>query len=396
MTVDSIPSVAPQTARRAVAAFFFISGFTYSTWASRIPAIQQQMHFDEAQLGAVLFALPAGLMLMLPVTGFLLRRFSSRNVMLAGALLFNVMLATLGFTCYTWQLVAVLFCFGASRNLFNISLNAQSLGVQAMYNRYIIAVFHGIWSLAGFGGAALGVLAVYLNIAPSWHFLLVSIPLTAMIIACYPRTLHQLPAPYERKTRFALPGKTMLRWGFSCFAAMACEGTMYDWSGIYFKKAVHASGKGATIAFVVYMVAMAIGRFTGDRIAGCWGIKRMLQYSGALICGGLLLAALLPWALTAGLGFILVGFGVSCVVPLVFTMAGKSTTLSSGPAIAAVSTVGYIGFLVVPPLIGFIAQAFSLRWSFAFIALFGLLITALVSRGAASADGKNTSTINDL
>jgi MFS family permease len=121
----------PRTARIAIAVFFFISGFTFSTWASRIPAIQQEMHLDEAQLGAVLFALPAGLMGMLPVTGFLLRRFSSRNVMLAGALLFNVMLALLGFASHTWQLIIVLLCFGASRNLFNISLNAQSLGVQA-------------------------------------------------------------------------------------------------------------------------------------------------------------------------------------------------------------------------------------------------------------------------
>jgi len=169
-------------------------------------------------------------------------------------------------------------------------------------------------------------------------------------------------------------------WGLTCFASMACEGTMYDWSGIYFKKAVHTSGKTATLAFVVYMVAMTIGRFTGDRLANRLGIKKMLQYSGALICGGLLTAALLPYAFSAGLGFIMAGFGVSCVVPLVFTMAGKSTSMSSGPAIAAVSTIGYIGFLLVPPMVGFIAQASSLRWSFAFIALFGALIAVFVSK----------------
>ena len=387
--------IPPRTARIATAGFFFISGFTYATWASRIPSIQQQMHLNEAQLGAVLFALPAGLMGMLPVTGFLLRRFSSRNVMLAGALFFNIMLASLGFVTHTWQLVFVLFCFGASRNLFNISLNAQSLGVQALYNRYIIAVFHGIWSVAGFGGAALGTLAVSLNLAPSWHFLLVSIPLTALVAVFYPRTLHQLPAPHERKSRFSFD-KGLLKWGLTCFASMACEGTMYDWSGIYFKKAVHASGKTVTMAFVVYMVAMTIGRFTGDRMANRFGIKRMLQYSGLLIGLGLLTAALLPYSISAGLGFIMAGFGVSCVVPLVFTMAGKSTAMSSGPAIAAVSTIGYIGFLVVPPLVGFIAQASSLRWSFAFVALFGAMITVFVSKTDTLPPVKNAPLIDDF
>lgn len=395
MTENAPQAISPRTARIATAAFFFISGFTYATWASRIPSIQQQMHLDEAQLGAVLFALPAGLMGMLPVTGFLLRRFSSRKVMLAGALLFNLMLALLGFATHTWQLVLVLLCFGASRNLFNISLNAQSLGVQALYDRYIIALFHGIWSLAGFGGAALGTLAVSLDLHPSWHFLLVSVPLTAMVLAFYPRILHQLPAPHERKTRFSFD-RGMLKWGLTCFASMACEGTMYDWSGIYFKKAVHASGKASTLAFVLYMVAMTIGRFTGDRLTNRFGIKTVLQYSGALICSGLLIAALLPYGISAGLGFVMAGFGVSCVVPLVFTMAGKSTAMSSGPAIAAVSTVGYIGFLVVPPMVGFIAQASSLRWSFAFIALFGALITVFVSQTGKLPPVKNAPLIDDF
>ncbi|HSC38786.1 MAG TPA: MFS transporter, partial [Chitinophagaceae bacterium] len=310
--------------------------------------------------------------------------------------LFNIMLALLGFATHTWQLVGVLLCFGASRNLFNISLNAQSLGVQALYNRYIITVFHGIWSVAGFGGAALGTLAVSKEWPTSWHFLLVSIPLSAMIVFFYPRTLHQLPAPHERNRRFSFPSKGLLKWGFTCFACMACEGTMYDWSGIYFKKAVHTSGKTATLAFVLYMVAMTIGRFTGDKLANRLGIKTMLTWSGMLICGGLLTAAVWPYAISAGLGYVLAGFGVSCVVPLVFTMAGKSTTMSSGPAIAAVSTVGYVGFLVVPPLVGFIAQASSLRWSFAFVALFGALITALVSQTKSAPSVLDTAVIDDF
>lgn len=386
MLSGTVKTVSPHKNRIATAVFFFVSGFGYSTWASRIPAIQQRLHLNEAQLGATLFALPVGLMLTLPVTGTLLSRYSSRYIMLTGTLLFNLMLSVLGFVQQTWQLVIVLFCFGSSRNLMNLSANAQSVGVQTLYDRSIIATFHGIWSLAGFGGAALGSWMVAQGINTSWHFLIVGILLIIFALVFYPHSLHQPPKPEERKKGFSFPDKNLLKYGFISFASMSCEGTMYDWSGIFFQKAVHASKEIVTIGFVVYMVAMTIGRFTGDRLATRYGIKPMLTYSGILIFSGLMCATLLPFPVTAGLGFMLVGFGVSCVIPMVFSTAGKTKGMTGGAAIAAVSTVGYIGFLVVPPMVGFIAQTANLRWSFALVALLGLLITWLIKKEATIKD----------
>jgi MFS family permease len=372
----------PRKSRLATAVFFFVSGFGFSSWASRIPTIQQNLHLNEAKLGAVLFALPAGLMCTLPVTGYLLRRFSSRYIMVAGAMLFNIMLCLVGFTQQTWQLVLVLFFFGSSRNLFNISANAQSIGVQAMYDRSIIATFHGIWSVAGFAAATIGSVVVSLSIPPSWHFLTVCIILTGLCLYFFPNTVHQQPQPHERlqKTKFRIPEKALIKLGFICFASMACEGTMYDWSAIYLKKAVHASREMATAGYAVYMVAMMLGRFSGDKMANRIGVKAVLKYSGLFIFAGLLLAAALPYTITVGLGFLMTGFGVSCVVPMVFSMAGKIKHMSGGPAIAGVSTIGYFGFLIVPPTVGFIGEQFNLRWSLALIALFGALITWLVSQ----------------
>jgi MFS family permease len=377
--MDSAPD-SPLKARIATAVFFFVSGFGFSSWASRIPTIQQNLHLNEAQLGAVLFAMPAGLMLTLPVTGYLLRRFSSRYIMITGAVLFNIMLCLVGFVSQTWQLAVVLFFFGSSRNLFNISANAQSIGVQKLYGRSIIATFHGIWSTAGFAAAAVGSLIVSMSIPPSWHLLAVAIILTGLCFAFFKNSVHQRPQPHERKQSFQLPDKALIKLGFICFASMACEGTMYDWSAIYLKKAVHASKEMATVGYAVYMVAMTIGRFTGDKLANIIGIKAMLKYSGLLIFSGLILSALLPYTISAWLGFVMTGMGVSCVVPMVFSMAGKVKHMSGGPAIAGVATVGYFGFLIVPPTVGFIAEEFNLRWSFALIALFGALITLLVSK----------------
>jgi MFS family permease len=368
-----------RTARLAIAVFFFVSGFGFSTWASRIPNIQQHLRLNEAELGWVLFALPAGLMVTLPFTGMLLSRYNGRYVMLAGAIVFNVMLTMIGLVSSTWQLMLILFFFGCSRNLFNISLNAQSIAVQKMYDRSIIASFHGIWSLAGFGGAALGALMVAMNQQPLLHFFVVAIILTSLLLYFFQYTPDQQPAAHERQPLFVVPGKALVKYGVISFASMACEGTMFDWSGIYFKKVVGAPKDLVTVGFALYMVAMTLGRLTGDRVVGFLGIQQVLKYSGVLIFTGLITAVAFPFYLPACVGFIMVGFGVSCVIPLVFSLAGKSKTMGSGPAIAAVSSIGYLGFLLIPPIVGFIAQTSNLRWSFLMIAFMGLIITWIVS-----------------
>ena len=370
----------PGQARRAIIVFFLVSGFGFATWASRIPTIQHRLGLNEAELGGVLLAMPAGLMLTLPLTGWLLQRFSSRQVMLVGAILYNVVLALLGWATHTWQLVALLFCFGSSRNLLNISMNAQSVGVQARYGRSIIASFHGVWSVAGFGAAALGTLLVGQSVGTGPHFGTVAAVLTVVALLGYRHSLALAPSPtVARRPSFAWPDKALLQFGAIAFASMACEGAMYDWSSIYFEKAVLLPKISATLGFATYMVAMTIGRFSGDWAANRYGVRAVLHYSGLLIGAGLLLAALVPLPLVAGLGFVLVGLGVSCVIPMVFGLAGKAT-LSSGAAIAGVSTVGYFGFLLVPPLVGFVAEVANLRWAFGLIALFGSLILWLVGQ----------------
>jgi len=370
----------PRKARISGTVFYFISGFGYSAWASRIPSIQRHLHLNEAQLGAVLFAMPAGLMLTMPLTRHLLMRFSSRSIMLAGAIAFTIMLALLGFATYTWQLAAILFCFGSSRNLFNLSLNAQSVSVQTLYDKSIMTFFHGVWSTAGFAGAAIGYIMVSFNITTTWHLFAVSILMIAASLYFYPDTIYHKPSAQEKKPVFSMPDKFLIKFALICFACMACENTMYDWSGIYVEKALHGSKRTATAAFVFYMVAMTISRFAGDKMVVRLGIKRILHYSGWLILSGLLLAALIPNTIVCYFGFILTGAGVSCVVPLVFSMAGRSKTMSGASAIAAISTIGYLGFLIIPPLVGFIAQAAGLRTAFGLIALLGGLIVLMVNK----------------
>lgn len=371
------------TARRmriAVAVFFFLSGFTFSSWASRIPTLQQQLHLNDAQLGSVLLALPLGLILTLPLTGILLGRVSSRYVMLAGALLYAVLLPALGLINAVWQLVALLFLFGSSRNFLNIAINAQSVGVQAMYSRSIITSFHGIWSVAGFTGAALGSLMISCNVSIFIHFTIVGVLSLIMTMLAYGDALQEDNNANKKKTLLALPDKPLLKLGLIAFGSMVCEGTMYDWSGIYFQKEIHVPDNYIGIGYAAYMCTMATGRFVGDRMVNKYGVKRMLQVCGSLIAAGLLLSVLLPFFSTGLAGFMLTGFGVSCVVPLVFSVTTKNTKMAAGPAIAAVSVVGYLGFLLGPPVIGYISEAVNLRLAFALVAILGFSITLLAGK----------------
>jgi MFS family permease len=370
----------PAQLRIGAAIYFFISGFGYSTWASRIPTIKQQLHLNEAQLGTVLFALPIGLMFTMPITSRLLSTYSSRIIMLIGSLFLSIVLALIGFSSNMLQLIIMLFCFGSARNLMTLSINTQGVAVQALYRKSIMATFHGIWSLAGFSGAAVGLLMVYFNVATSWHFTIVSIVLTIFTLYFIKDTVYQVPVKQDRKPVFSLPDKYLIKFSFICFASMACENTMYDWSALYFQKEINPDKTLATAAFVIYLVAMTTGRFVGDRLVTRLGIKTVLKFSGIFIFFGLMTAVFLPYTATVALGFILVGLGVSCIVPMIFSLAGKSKSMSSSSALASISTIGYLGFVLVPPFVGYIAQTASLRLSFGIIALLGALIVYLVSK----------------
>ncbi|MCV9928361.1 MFS transporter [Flavobacterium sp. LS1R49] len=369
----------PKGFRLANTVFFFVSGFGYSSWASRIPNIKAQLHLTEAQFGAVLFAFPIGLMLTMPFTGRLLNKYSSRYCMLLGAVLFNIVLALPGFSAFVWQLVIILLIFGASRNILNLSMNAQALEVQKLYPKSIMTRFHAVWSLAGFAGAGLGYVMVAQNIAPSHHLLGISIAMMAITAFFYPMSIHTEPVPVKKKF-FSMPDKNLIKFAIICFVSMACENTMYDWSGIYFQNILHASPKLTTAAFVFFMTAVTLGRFFGDYAVMKLGVKRILFYSGIFIMIGFLTCFLLPFIYPTIFGYVLIGIGVSCVVPLVFSIAGKSKSLSSGSALTSISTIGYLGFLLVPPMVGFISEFLSMKWAFLVMAFLGGIMILMVNK----------------
>jgi fucose permease len=379
--MDETERLQRRKSRIANAVFFFISGFGYAAWASRIPTIRTNFQLSDSMLGALLFAMPIGLLCTLPVTNYLLSRNSSKKIMLIGSVFFNGVLCLTGFVTQVWQLFIILFCFGSSRNLLNISMNTQAVSVQKLYrDKSIITAFHGIWSIAGFSGAALGYILVSSGVGIQWHFPIVGIVMIAITLYQYPHTIAAPPDTQKHKKLFALPDRSILNYAIIVFICMACENTMYDWSGVYFQKAMKTSQSVATGAFAVYMIMMTLGRFAGDRIVNRIGVKKMLLYNSMLLTTGFVLVVLLPYPFTGILGFILIGLGISCISPLFFGLAGKSSLYSSSSSLASISSISYLGFLAVPPLIGFISEATSIRISFGIIAVLAGIMIVLISK----------------
>lgn len=372
------PTVSPRANRAAVAAFFFIVGLSFASWASRIPDIKSKLHLNDAELGGLLFALPVGSMVCLPFAGWLVAKYGSKRIVTVATLCYPIALLVIGLANSVWTLVPVVFVFGFLGNLCNISINTQAVGVESLYGRSIMATFHGLWSLAGFCGAAIGTFMVSENIEPFWHFMVICIALITLVIASQRFALAK-DATHPDQKLFAKPDKMLWMLGLIAFSCMVCEGTMFDWSGVYFQKVVEAPKELTTLGYVAFMGTMAGGRFIGDRVVTRFGKKKVLEGSGIVITTGLLTAVAFPHIVTATIGFLLVGIGVSSVVPVVYSAAGKSKKLSPGVALTAVTSIGFLGFLLGPPIIGFIAQAFSLRWSFTLIAVLGFCTTILAS-----------------
>lgn len=381
----SLSLTTPRSYRIAVGSFYFTQGLVFSSWASRIPDIRTSLHLNEAALGSVLFAIPIGQLAAMALSGYLVSRFGSRRMLAWAALLYPGTLIFLGAAPTVWFLSAGLFFFGMAANLHNISVNTQGVEVERLYGRSIMATFHGLWSLAGFTGGLLSTWMAGTSVSPFIHFCFVGMATTVILMTMYGSTVphdrgRTVPHKTESRPVFVKPDRYIVVLGVIAFGCMACEGVMYDWSGVYFQDVVRPPEGLVRLGYVAAMCTMTCGRFLADRLVTRYGASRVIVLSGFLMASGLLTAVFFPSLLWATLGFLTVGFGVSSVVPICYSEAGKSTRMLPGVALATVSTIGFLGFLLGPPVIGFIAQALSLRWAFALVALMGLMTAGMAAR----------------
>ena len=368
--------------RIALGALFFFMGICFASWAARIPDIQTKFQLSEGQLGTILLCLPIGSMLGLPIAGWSVHRYGSRSVILICSFAYALTLPLIGLAPSPWIIAPVLMGFGMLGNIMNISLNTQAIGLENQLGKSILASFHGIWSMAGFTGAGVGAGMIFLNFSPAAHYVVVAFLSVVLILLSQKFVINDKPAEGEEGGLvLRKPDALLLRVGLISFLGMMAEGCMFDWSGVYFKKIVEAEPQYVSLGYVCFMGAMASGRFVTDKASNRFGKVPVLQVSGLLIFSGLLLSVVFPNLFTAAIGFLMVGAGVASIVPVSYGIAGRSKLYTPSVALALVSTISFFGFLVGPPLIGFVAELFDLKVSFALIGINGLGILLLSSFG---------------
>jgi MFS family permease len=365
--------------RLAVTFFYFGMGYTFASWAGRIPDIKNSLHLGEAQLGTILFAIPIGQLIALPFSGNFVMKHGSHKVAVPALLLYACSLLCLGFSQTSWQLALSLVLFGLSGNFCNIAVNTQGVYAEGLFPKPIMGSFHGSWSLAGFAGALSGMAMDAVHIAPRIHFCFTAIIVAVLVFSNRKFLVKAKPRKETPRMGFWSGFGGVLIWlGIIAFCCRTSEGIMYDWSGVYFREVVLAKGALSSLGYSAFMITMAFGRFFSDRLVAKFGRRKILIASGVTVSAGLYAAVALPFLIPATLAFMLVGIGVAMVFPIVFSIAGSNPNIPTSAALTVVTSISFLGFLTGPPVIGYIAEQSSLRYAFAFVGIFGLVISLAV------------------
>ena len=368
--------------RWAVFSFYFLQGLCFSSWASRIPDIKTTLGLNDAAWGTILLMIPLGQIIGMMFSGLLVTKLGSKRILRFAIVGYCISLIAIGSAGTEFALLAGLIVFGFFGNFCNIAVNTQGVTIESMYNKPIMASFHGGWSLAGLVGGAVGLIMTSSGITPLFHFTLIAL-LVIMGSAFNIGYLQPDMRRSEKTDEIKIKKKPelFLFWlGVLAFCGMAAEGAMADWSGLYLKDIVLMPHYLAPLGLTMYMVTMATGRFLVDRFKHRWGRKNVLQGGGTIIFIGLSLAVIYPHPILTLVAFMIIGLGTAGIVPTVYSVAGQKTKIPTGFALTIVSSISFLGFLLGPPLIGYISNATSLRYSYGLIGLAGIGIVVLASQ----------------
>ena len=377
-------------ARFAVGSLFFIQGFVAANWFVRIPAIKDRLHLSTSALGFSLLSLTVGLLIAMPIIGWLLTRVGSQYVCMATVLTFIIAPTLPALAVNQATLMLGLLVFGALAGMLDVSMNVQGVAVESRMGRPLMSSFHGMYSAGGIAGSIIGGGLASLGLSPRLHLFIVGASLA--LFGAYISRWLIAESPTERKTGpvFVRPTRALATLGVIAFCALLSEGAMSDWSAVYLRDNIGTSAGLAAAGFAVFSVTMTAGRLLGDRWAERLGAPMLMRIGGLVAAIGLGLALAFSSLPAMLIGFACVGAGMSFIFPLTVSAASRSGGMAPGPAIAAISTAGYTGLLAGPSSIGLSADALTLRGALGIVVVLGVVIALLASaasRGAPDGAG---------
>jgi MFS family permease len=364
----------PRRARLAVTILFLAHGLVFASWLVRIPDVKTQLRLSDGELGLALLGAPGGVFLGQFLVGWLLPRWGSRNIITLMALGWCAVFPLLGLAPNLPLLLLGLVLYGLFGGGMDVAMNAQAAFVEGRYGRPIMAGFHGMWSVAGMAGAAVGGLLAGHGLPVELHFLaVVAVALPAVVLARRGLSV-DLQAPAGAAHPFVLLPPALLPLAVIAFSVLLCEGAIGDWSTVYLRDSLGSAPGLAATGYVVFSLLMTAGRLTGDWLTLRFGPARIVRAGGLLVLAGMAVILLTQTPTAAIVGFGLIGAGVACPFPLVLSAAARTPGIAAGRAIAAMATVGYMGSFSGPPLIGSVAEILTLRGALGLLVLVGLLM----------------------
>lgn len=359
----------------ATRVIFLIAGMITAVWAVIVPFAKMNTGINDAVLGSLLLCLGAGAIISMPLAGPLTSRYGCKNVIIVSTIIMVIAAPFLSFISHPILLAFFLLVFGVGVGMTDCAINVQAIIVEKKAKKALMSGFHGMFSLGGIVGAGLmtGFLALGIDIVASTFLIL----LVIIFLFCI-SFRHFLPyANPAEGPAFAIPKGIVLVLGIICFVVFLVEGTALDWSAVYLVDSKHIQDSLGGIGFTAFATAMTVGRLTGDYIVNKVGALRVVIIGTVIALLGFYFVITgidLPILLT---GYFLIGAGCSNIVPVMFNQIGKQTTMSQMVAVPAVSTLGYIGILAGPAMVGFIAHHSSLSHAFIFVALLMVIVLIL-------------------
>ncbi len=355
---------------------FLIHGLITSTWVSRIAAVKTNLHLSDGALGFSLLGTAIGSVSAVPFCGRLLARFGNKQTAQWTSAGFCLALFLPGLAWSSTSLFLFLMIFGAFAGANDVAMNSQAVATEKLLGKLTMSRFHAMFSLGGIIGASLGSIVAARKIAPLNHMSVAAILfLLLTAVAAHFTFDTQSGAEEKPKSRIGRPPIAIVALSAIGFCIFLSEGAIADWTAVYLKQVLHAAEGLAAAGYAVFSVTMTIFRFSGDAITARIGRGWMIRLGGLIAAVGLTMVVLAPSPFLAMAGFGVAGIGFSSIIPLVFAASGHIPNVSESAGVSFVTGLGYIGFLVGPPMIGLIAQFTSLR--------FGLSTLVLLSASAA-------------
>ncbi|MDC9595057.1 MFS transporter, partial [Xenorhabdus sp. IM139775] len=359
----------------AARAAFFLGGFGLSAWAPLVPYVQSRLHLTSGELGVFLLCIGIGSLISMPLAGPLTSRVGCRVVLCAADVIFCLSLPLLSVCTGRVELALALFAFGGAIGANGVAMNVQASLVERACARPVMSGILALFSVGGILGSGGMTLLLSLQITPIQASLAADAVIAVVLLGFAHRFLSH---GGESGPAFAVPHGSIVLLGFIACMIYLVEGMMLDWSAVILTKIQHIPVSLAGAGYMTFACLMVVGRLLGDRMVKKFGQLAILR--GGLLTAAIGLAIMVGFrsSITAFAGLALVGAGASNVVPILFRLAGSNRAMPTSTAIAAVATLGYVGVLVGPALIGFLASAVGLTTAVLIIALATFSTIALV------------------